>query len=202
METLQRVQTIAPHCNGALRLAGLFSPYFQPATVRKADTARDIRIILGLMNLKAEITNYSITSNSIMIEVFLKADDGSLTVGTKVAVPYAYGDSDATIDAATVTAINTFCTSNSLPVPSIDWLVTTPTALAAAIAVLPAGLSNAPQAAIANAPADAVTNYNIVTTLLGSLTSAVNAANTKQNDIATKLNSLLAELRTLGLIAP
>lgn len=66
----------------------------------------------------------------------------------------------------------------------------------------PAAMGNAPQAAIANAPADAVTNYNIVTTLLGALTSAVNAANTKQNDIATKLNSLLSELRTLGLITP
>lgn len=62
-------------------------------------------------------------------------------------------------------------------------------------------LSVAPQAAIANAPADAVTNYNIVTTLLGTLTSAVNAANTKQNDIATKLNTLLAELRTLNIIS-
>ncbi len=65
----------------------------------------------------------------------------------------------------------------------------------------PSGLSAAPQAAIADAPADAVTNYNVVTTLLGALTGAVNTANTKQNDIATKLNTLLAELRTLGLIA-
>lgn len=65
----------------------------------------------------------------------------------------------------------------------------------------PDGLKNAPQAAIASAPADAVTNYNVVTTVLGTLTSAVNTANAKQNDIATKLNTLLAELRTLGLIA-
>lgn len=66
---------------------------------------------------------------------------------------------------------------------------------------VPAGMANAPQAAIANAPADAVTNYNVVTTLLGSLTGAVNTANAKQNDLATKFNSLLAELRTLGLIS-
>lgn len=63
------------------------------------------------------------------------------------------------------------------------------------------GLVNAPQAAIADAPADATTNYNVLTTLLGTLTGAVNTANTKQNDIATKLNTLLAELRTLGLIS-
>lgn len=68
--------------------------------------------------------------------------------------------------------------------------------------IVPSGLASAPQAAIVNAPADAVTNYNVLTTLLGSLTGAVNTANTKQNDIATKLNSLLTELRTLGLIAP
>lgn len=66
---------------------------------------------------------------------------------------------------------------------------------------LAAGMVNAPQAAIANAPADANTSYNTVTTLLGALTGAVNTANSKQNDIATKLNSLLAELRTLGLIS-
>lgn len=64
----------------------------------------------------------------------------------------------------------------------------------------PVALKNAPQAAIANAPADATTTYNVVTTLLGSLTGAVNTANAKQNDIATKLNSVLAALRTVGII--
>lgn len=68
-------------------------------------------------------------------------------------------------------------------------------------ALVPAGLSEAPGAAIADAPADAVTDYNTITTLLGALTGAVNTANGKQNEIATKLNALLAELRTLGLIA-
>lgn len=59
-----------------------------------------------------------------------------------------------------------------------------------------------PSGAIADAPADAVTNYNVVTTLLGSLTGAVNAANTKQNDIATKLNALLLACRAEGIITP
>lgn len=63
-------------------------------------------------------------------------------------------------------------------------------------------LKSAPQAAIADCPADATTNYNTITTLLGAVTGAVNTANTKQNQIATQLNSLLAELRTLGLITP
>lgn len=57
------------------------------------------------------------------------------------------------------------------------------------------------QAAISDAPADAVTNYNVVTTLLGTLTGAVNTANAKQNQIATQLNLVLAALREHGLIA-
>lgn len=60
----------------------------------------------------------------------------------------------------------------------------------------------APQAAVSDCPADAVTNYNVITTLLGSLTGAVNTTNTKQNQIATQFNSLLAELRTLKIISP
>lgn len=65
----------------------------------------------------------------------------------------------------------------------------------------PSFLSAIPGAAITDAPADAVTNYNVLTTLLGTLTGAVNEANAKQNDIAEKLNTLLAHLRTAGIIA-
>lgn len=65
---------------------------------------------------------------------------------------------------------------------------------------VPAGMVNAPRPAVTDAPADAVTNYNVVTTLLGGVTGAVNTANTKQNDIATKLNSVLAALRSVGII--
>lgn len=98
-------------------------------------------------------------------------------------------DSPSLISAAE-SAINAYAATNSYSLSGIFWTY-----------VNVAGLSNAPQAAIANAPADATTNYNVITTLLGTLTSAVNTANTKQNDIATKLNTLLAELRTLGLIS-
>lgn len=49
---------------------------------------------------------------------------------------------------------------------------------------------------VSAAPADATTNYNVVTTLLGSLTGAVNTANTKQNDIATRLNAVMTWLDT------
>lgn len=57
------------------------------------------------------------------------------------------------------------------------------------------------QAAIADAPTDAPTNRNVITTLLGTLTGGVNDDNVKQNEIATKLNTLLAGLRSAGVIA-
>lgn len=55
------------------------------------------------------------------------------------------------------------------------------------------GISNA----ATDAPTDAVTNYNVVTTLLGALVGAVNDANTKQNAIATKYNDLAGKFNTL-----
>lgn len=92
------------------------------------------------------------------------------------------------ISKAIIDAVTAYCVTNSLTLTSIKGV--------------PGTLTGSPQAAIGDASADAVTNYNTVTTLLGAVTGAVNAANTKQNDIATRLNTLLAELRTLGVIAP
>lgn len=136
METLQRDQTIAPHCNGALRLAGL-SPYFQPATVRKADTVRDIPIILELMNLKALVTGYSVVASAPNISVYLESDDGTIKAGVNVPLTVAYSDTDGTIQPTIAADINAFCAANSLPNPTIDWLMTTPSDLAAAIPVAP-----------------------------------------------------------------
>lgn len=59
-----------------------------------------------------------------------------------------------------------------------------------------------------DAPTDAPSDLNVITTLLGSLTGQVNAANDKQNtiatnlnDLATKFNTLLAHLEAAGLLA-
>lgn len=54
---------------------------------------------------------------------------------------------------------------------------------------------------IADCATDAPTNLNVITTLLGTLTSQVNSTNAKQNDIATKLNLVLDRLEGLGLLA-
>lgn len=155
------------------------------------------------MTLKALITGYAIAGASPNVSVFFESDDSSIEAGTILPISIAYGDNDVAIQAKVATAINAFCSGASLPTPTIDWLVTTPTDLASALASLPAvpaGLAGAPFAAIADSPADATTNYNVVTTLLGGLTGAVNTANTKQNAIAVQLNMLLAELRTAGII--
>lgn len=72
--------------------------------------------------------------------------------------------------------------------------------ITAAMAAIPAGLSSAPQAAIADGTTNLATNYNLATGLLG-LATAMNSANGAQNDLATKFNTLLAELRTLGLLS-
>lgn len=202
MYALQHTQTIVPHCNGALRLGGLISPYFQLTAARKRNPLRDIKITPSIMTLTAKIAGYTAAASSVNVQVFLESSDGTINVGTVLSLPTAYTDTDVTIEAAVATAINSLCASISLPNPStIDWLFSTPGDVAAAIAAtVPSGLSAAPQAAITDCPADATTNYNTVTTLLGAVTGAVNTANTKQNQIATQLNTLLAELRTLGLI--
>jgi hypothetical protein len=66
---------------------------------------------------------------------------------------------------------------------------------------LPGILLHSPQAAIDDCSADATTDYDVVTTLLGDAIGAINTTNSKQNAIATQLNTLLAELRTLGVIS-
>jgi hypothetical protein len=144
--------------------------------------------------MKAFVTKIRYNSNDYAVEVVYR--NSNLTLNTYIDINVVLADVNTPQDLKALTEIGIadFATSQSMPtITEIVWL-TQP-------AIVPAGLKNAPQAAIANAPADATTNYNTVTTLLGALTGAVNTANAKQNDIATKLNTLLAELRTLGLIS-
>lgn len=161
------------------------SPYFR--------MGRDNRITERTM-IKAFILGYSPmgVGTGLYVGVVTKDTVGSNNYSLSVPMSISSSDTEATIRANAPGVVSTFFTTNGITLDSIEW-VDVPVAVQ--------GLSNAPQAAIADAPADAVTNYNTITTLLGGLTGAVNTANSKQNDIATRLNSLLAELRTLGLIA-
>lgn len=134
MYTLQRTQPIAPHCNGTLRLSGLISPYFQLTPARKRNPLRDIKIIPSTMILKALVSGWSIGGNVPNLDVYLESDDGTLSVSVIIPVTYAYSDTDLTLQAAANGMITSFCTGLGLPAPIIDWLATTPTDLAAAIA--------------------------------------------------------------------
>lgn len=188
MKTLQPSQTIAPLGQGTLRLGGsVVSPYFQLTATRKIGPLRDIQFIPVDM-IKAFLLGYSPASTNATVDALLR--DTNNVYNFAIAVPLTIGtsDTDATIRDAAPGAVVSYLGTLGITVDSTEW-----------IAEL-AGLGSAPQAAITDCPADATTNYNTVTTLLGAVTGAVNTANTKQNQIATQLNTLLAELRTLGLI--
>lgn len=142
---------------------------------------------------KMFIVGFDAGGGDLNVIGFLKDSNDTLTGTYGATFQPAIGDNKAQVKVKAEAALVQYLTDASISLPdSTEWIVDD---------FAPAGLANAPQAAIANAPADAVTNYNTVTTLLGGLTGAVNTANSKQNDIATKLNALLTELRTLGLIS-
>lgn len=54
---------------------------------------------------------------------------------------------------------------------------------------------------IANATTGLNTSMNVITTLLGTLTGALNTTNSAYNDLATKFNSLLADLQANNILA-
>jgi len=172
----------------------MISPYFQRSSLQEIGTGRNTNLFLVYMAYKVLLSSLSYSSGVGNYRASVVYDDGSTI--TPVAVDLSSAHLDGLSAKQIMDAVNADIVSDAagrsitITANDIRWL---PFVLAT--------LSNAPQAAIADCPADAVTNYNVVTTLLGALTGAVNTANSKQNDIATKLNTLLAELRTLGLIS-
>lgn len=185
-----------------VRTRGILSPYFQMADMREKAPDRDTHKILVLMAKKAIVVslfnyrngddylinptvNFYEDSTSTNIETWDSADPVLLT--------QAHTAADITTAITNLILARSTVQGYGISASDISWLIGTPMNSSA--------MANAPQAAITDAPDDAVTNYNTVTTLLGTLTGAVNDSNTKQNEIAAKLNTLLAELRTLGLIA-
>lgn len=152
--------------------------------MNRVGTGRDINLSLNYMDFLIDSIGTATGNPYAVISWW----DSMNTFQSSDFIFMTYTDVRANGLSATITAaLNAYATTNSLTVASIKGL--------------PGTLAGAPQASVSDAPADAVTNYNIVTTLLGAVTSAVNTANTKQNQIATQLNSLLSELRTLGVIS-
>lgn len=181
-----------------IRIFGLptLSPYFQMNETRKEDVGRDTNSTKSLMAVTRVIATQIFTWNQDLA-VNAQFYDGNTWVNEYNIELNDLSQYDTLADlyAEAISKIVTYSSGQGYTAitsgAQIMWL----------IPQVPPTMANAPQAAIANAPVDATTNYNTITTLLGSLTGAVNTANDKQNQIGTQLNSLLAELRTLGLIA-
>lgn len=193
-------QTIGRDGHRFLGLSGssakaVLSPYFQrtlSGNMREKAPDRNIKLFLTSMAYK--VVFGGIQNDSPLVSALVNIVDTSTGNDTwPILIDLAGADvaDAATLRAAIISKTITFAsTVLSLTLVAGDF-------------VFPfdaVSIPGAPQAAIADAPTDAVTNYNIVTTLLGALTSAVNTANAKQNDIATKLNTLKSELVALGFI--
>lgn len=118
-------------------------------------------------------------------------DAGAIVVASVVAVDLTGVTDRASYKTALKNALDGFASGSSLTI----------TVYVVDGATFPDGLTGAPKAAIADAATNAPTNLNVLTTLLGTLTGEVNATNAKQNDLATKFNTLKAELAALGLIS-
>lgn len=145
------------------------------------------RLTPNTKTMIAYVLNIDAAGNNITSRVGLRQSDNTGLGPTVFNIPMSGVNSYADIRAALPALVNTLCTDNDLDVPSsFIWLTE--------------NVNFTPGAHIANAPADAVTNYNVVTTLLGSVTGAVNTANAKQNDIATKVNAIIAVLQENGLL--
>lgn len=112
----------------------IVSPYFHTIDPRKTEPRRDIQLFLASMNLKALVTNYSVGPSAPQVSIYLESDDNTIKAGVTLPLAPTYTDDETAIQTTIGTAITSFCTGIGLPAPLIDWLVTTPTDLAAAIA--------------------------------------------------------------------
>lgn len=130
-------QTTAPHCNGILRLSGksrenVVSPYFQMADLREEAPDRDTNI-LAIM-LTAYISGYG-AGYPLSVSAFLYDTTGANTFGIPLDVSITNTSTIPSITASVITAVNTYCTSQGIPLPdAYTWLASTPDAVAAQIA--------------------------------------------------------------------
>lgn len=186
---IRHYQTTAPLAQGTLGLVGsCVSPYFQRSSLQKIGPTRDIPILVLMKAIYGLDWGLSNGSSGYVGVGYIAS--GAVVEG--INLPFDLWGSTSAADAVTKVeaAITAYAITQSYTLNEGIF------GLGPKIV-----LAGMPQAAVADSPADATTNYNVVTTLLGALTGAVNTANTKQNAIAVQLNSLLAELRTLGLIS-
>lgn len=189
---------LEPHCNGTLGPSvsdgtagytnGVSSPYFQVKRPQRRIGTDGIRILILVIMAKRAIIFPSINGNQIEVDYQVWTDS---TYNAQFGFNYSpSGDVTgqallASIGAAVVT--NAATHSHTLDSTMFNTFG-------------PIGLTTSPQAAIGNATNNLPTNFNLVSGLLG-VANGLNDANTAQNDMANKFNSLVSELRTLGLIS-
>lgn len=136
----------------SVRTAGAVrSPYFQPrrlspvtAVAPEVGTGRDIRLIPASM-IKALIGTYTSDGDTYDATALIKdTNDASVGITLNAPISIVATDTNATIRAAAEAAITTYCTNNSLPVPTVfDWMFMTPSDTAALIvASLPAAAAS------------------------------------------------------------
>lgn len=162
MNLTRNRQTTARQGLGVLRLpvsGAILSPYCQRKNTEQIGAGRNTKSFLKYMDFFIDSIGvsggnpYAVISWWNSSNVFQSSDIVFMT----------WADVKANgLGATIVAAVNAYGTTNSITVSSIKGI--------------PGTVSGAPQAAIADAPADATTNYNTITTLLGALTGAVNTA--------------------------
>lgn len=164
--------------------AGVVSPYYQRQIRGRRQPSRDIQLISVLMTLKALVTGYSIVASAPNISVYLESDGGTIKAGVNVPLTVAYSDTDGTIQPTIVTDINAFCATNSLPNPTVDWLVTTPTDLAAAlVAPVASALSLSLQTSTGAVGTQVSTTRNAYVMLNGNVSTTASIGGNAAGDI-------------------
>lgn len=181
-------QTLASHTSETLRLSGsVRSPYFR----RNPDSVKH----LALSYMKAAIVGFSNLQNgddvlcNVQVNFFNESTNQLVELyesGSVVLTVNTWADVRARIE--TIVMDRASAQSYGISASDIIWVVGNKVDVVTG-------------AHIADAATNAPTNLNVITTLLGTLTGEVNATNTKQNDLATKFNTLLDRLEASGLLA-
>lgn len=186
---MERTQTKARNAHSGLRLGAFIpSPYMNE--MNGIGASRDTNI-LELMKAIYGL-DYVVTGGGTTYVGVAYFTGSTLTEVTNIPFDMPDATSDVSLQAAAQSAIAAYAVTKSYSLT--DGIFAT-----SVIPDVPAGLSTAPQAAIAAAATTLTTNYNLATGLLG-LANAMNSANTAQNDLGIKFNTLVSELVTLGLI--
>lgn len=167
---------------GLSAMTGIPSPYY--TNIADGILFPRTKIMIAI------VTSYQGSGNNLRVGVMFKQADDSGLGPVTVDIPLSSITDVPSIISQIDGKVAQFVTDNSLET------------LSGVLHPLDYGaLANIPGAHIGDAATNAPTNLNVLTTLLGTLTGEVNATNAKQNDLATKFNTLLDRLEAAGILA-